>query len=769
MVARALALLLASGVGFLTAAQAAASATDTPAAELAPVADAATVLQRPIAPLEHGWAYRWGDSPLEPDGRPAWATGTGTGTGADQWIGIHFPSNPPGRDGREHVWYRVPLPPMDWRDPALFIFSVDILVEVYLDGERLYHFGDFDAEGHGAFVGWPWHLISLPRDAGGKTLYFRIFSDYKDIGLWGDILLGERIELVERVLAQSLERLVTGGFSLLIAVLALVLAPLERSRHGFGAIALFAAASSAMLFSSAPASTLMLNRPLLWEFVGAGGYYLIPVAIAWLLEQWLRPARSSLLVLVRWVHIAYFIGALGLAWLGWVSLANTYPLFDALFTITLVAMMVPALRLAQAGTLEQKLILSAVALLDILLLLDLAVAHSLLPWTEIPLAWGVLAFSLVIVIISVRHFAATQRELARLNASLESQVTARTSELERMVEREGARAQLLEIENRKSAELDALIMQLQGCQRLSASEAVLADALPGLCDPLSGTFYLRTAGRHIGQGTSWGPRAPDLDESLTATTMRQESEAQSVDIDASASSQVWPFRLHYEHPQLGDTDLGLLLIRSPMDSRSSSTAEDIDFWWRVLGRSVERINLTLSLLALQDGLRVLSYEDGLTGLKNRRFLDEMLVREIAVAQRQSSPLSLLICDVDHFKRFNDTHGHAAGDEALKQVAVRLRQVFRDTDLICRYGGEEFVLLLPSAESAPARERGETLRAQVASEPILYEGQPLAPVTVSIGIASYPDPVSDPKDLMARADEALYRAKESGRNRIELAT
>lgn len=717
-----------------------------------------------IAAVDAGWDYRWGDSPLSPDGTPVWALA------ADDrhWTAIDFPSNPPQRHGRENIWYRVPVPDFEARDPALFIFSVDLIVEVYLDGRRLYRFGDFDSEGRGAFAGWPWHLIALPQDAGGKMLYFRIYSNYKDIGLWGEILLGERLDLLRRVIEQSVERLITSGFSLLIALLALLFAPLERNTRGFGAIALFAFGSGLMVLSGAQANLLVLNRPLLWEYLGASGYFLIPIAIASLLEQWLHPSASRLLVAIRWLHLCYLFGAIGLAWLGWISLADTYPVFDAIFTLTLVLMLLPALKLARSGNSDQQLILIAVALLAVLLLLDMAVAHGVLAWRQVPLAWGVLGFSLAIVVISIRHFRTTQRELAVLNTSLERQVRARTAELEQLAAREARRARMLELENRKSAELERLITRLQGCERLAASEAVLSDALPVLCSPLSGGFFrIPSAGQSPEPRASWGAR-PDLRADDRKSELAPVEEAVREPAARPGDPRRWAFRLHYEHPNLGDLDFGLLIVRGPEKNGPFACGDEPGLWRDILRRAVEKINLTLSLLALQDELRILSYEDGLTGLKNRRFLDEMLARETAVAERQQRPLSLLICDVDHFKPFNDSHGHAAGDAALKQVAAQISRVFRDTDLVCRYGGEEFLVLMPAADGDAARERGEALREQVAAASIQHRGASLGQVTISIGIASYPEPVGDARALMLRADQALYRAKQGGRNRVELA-
>src|SRR5690554_7813760 len=107
-------------------------------------------------------------------------------TDAVQWQAIDFTANPPGRNGQENIWYKTLIPQDEWRDPVLYISSIDLIVEAYVDGKRIYHYGEFDAEGKGRFEGWPWHMIPLPADAAGKPIYFRIYSDYIDIGFWGE-------------------------------------------------------------------------------------------------------------------------------------------------------------------------------------------------------------------------------------------------------------------------------------------------------------------------------------------------------------------------------------------------------------------------------------------------------------------------------------------------------------------------------------------------------------------------------------------------------
>ena len=157
-------------------------------------------------------------------------------------------------------------------------------------------------------------------------------------------------------------------------------------------------------------------------------------------------------------------------------------------------------------------------------------------------------------------------------------------------------------------------------------------------------------------------------------------------------------------------------------------------------------------------------EDALTGLASRRVAARRLEAEFMRAQRSGVPLSVLMLDLDYFKRINDRHGHAEGDRVLKQFAARLRDELRGVDLAARYGGEEFLAILPGAGAAEAGRAAERVRARTAS---FDEDDPLAPpsCTVSIGIATW-RPDDTPEALLARADAALYRAKAGGRNRCE---
>jgi diguanylate cyclase (GGDEF)-like protein len=161
--------------------------------------------------------------------------------------------------------------------------------------------------------------------------------------------------------------------------------------------------------------------------------------------------------------------------------------------------------------------------------------------------------------------------------------------------------------------------------------------------------------------------------------------------------------------------------------------------------------------------------DPLTGLHNRRYLDETLPRELQRAERAGQPVGIIMLDIDHFKRFNDTYGHDAGDTVLRAVGAFLKEHTRGADIACRYGGEEFTLVLPGASLADTQQRAEELRAGIQTLAVQHGEQPLAQVTISLGVAVFPAHGTTAESLIRAADQALYQAKRNGRNRIEVVT
>jgi diguanylate cyclase (GGDEF)-like protein len=183
-------------------------------------------------------------------------------------------------------------------------------------------------------------------------------------------------------------------------------------------------------------------------------------------------------------------------------------------------------------------------------------------------------------------------------------------------------------------------------------------------------------------------------------------------------------------------------------------------------RSGERVlALQENLLQAQDALRHQATHDHLTGLYNRKMILEHLEMELRRVKRTSAPLAIAIADVDHFKRINDTHGHSAGDVVLRRVASLMRSVLRDYEWVGRYGGEEFLVVLPGCDVEAGTRAAERARSQVGSE-VLQVGRMRLGVTLSIGVAWTGASGDELETLILDADEALYRAKACGRNRVE---
>jgi diguanylate cyclase (GGDEF)-like protein len=183
----------------------------------------------------------------------------------------------------------------------------------------------------------------------------------------------------------------------------------------------------------------------------------------------------------------------------------------------------------------------------------------------------------------------------------------------------------------------------------------------------------------------------------------------------------------------------------------------------------EQLALALGNARLRESLRRQSVLDPLTGLFNRRYFEETLRRELARSRRMASPLSLVVLDVDHFKRVNDGYGHAAGDAVLRAIAQLVRQSIRDCDVACRYGGEELVILMPDCSQPDAARRAESLRADLAGAPPMLDGSGPDAITASFGVAEFPIHGPDAEALFRAADKALYQAKREGRNRVVAAS
>lgn len=211
----------------------------------------------------------------------------------------------------------------------------------------------------------------------------------------------------------------------------------------------------------------------------------------------------------------------------------------------------------------------------------------------------------------------------------------------------------------------------------------------------------------------------------------------------------------------GDT-IGVLHLQTPLESEQLSAKQP-------LAEAIsEQIALALANLSLQETLKRQSIRDPLTGLFNRRYLEESFERELSRAVRKQHMVGVIMFDIDHFKEFNDTHGHDAGDAVLHKLGTFLLEQFRGEDIACRYGGEEFTLILPEVTLDSVRERANSLREAVKQLDVYHHGKLLSKFTLSLGIAVFPDKGTDPETLLRAADQALYLAKQEGRDRVVVA-
>ena len=241
---------------------------------------------------------------------------------------------------------------------------------------------------------------------------------------------------------------------------------------------------------------------------------------------------------------------------------------------------------------------------------------------------------------------------------------------------------------------------------------------------------------------------------------------------------------------LGAYLLGLTLVR-PLDrltgGASKVAAGDLEVDLPVLSRSevgyltevfndmVARLRqgreelaaINKTLRKKNKELHELSITDSLTGLYNRKHLMETLDNEVARSERHKHDFAVLVIDIDHFKEYNDTYGHLAGDEVLSRLASVFKKSVRSCDYVARYGGEEFILVLPEIGPKDGVKAAERIRKKVVKEKFAGDGKPIQ-VTVSVGVASYPKDGDDPQAIIRHADAALYQAKESGRNQVVLA-
>jgi diguanylate cyclase (GGDEF)-like protein len=330
--------------------------------------------------------------------------------------------------------------------------------------------------------------------------------------------------------------------------------------------------------------------------------------------------------------------------------------------------------------------------------------------------------------------------------------------------------------NRETGLLSDLNEWLQSCNSLSELYQMVAEFLGRLLPACAGSLYIYANSRDVLESAkAWNggkmlpAMHPDdcwgLRRGRPYTFGENEIDFLCAHVDPSVKSEYCciPILAHGETIGLLHLEFGGDRSSNGEEARREAVAEQ-----RRLGIvCAEQISLAIANVKLRDQLRDQSIRDVLTGLFNRRYMLETCRREFARAARTGQSISILSIDVDNFKQYNDNHGHDAGDMVLRAVGNCLENLFRTEDIPCRFGGEEFVVILPGAEADAAARRAEQFRNKVEGLVVRYLDKNLPGITVSIGVAVFPKAGDNPQAVLKVADEALYRAKENGRNRVEL--
>ncbi|MBF6022877.1 sensor domain-containing diguanylate cyclase [Lysobacter niastensis] len=310
---------------------------------------------------------------------------------------------------------------------------------------------------------------------------------------------------------------------------------------------------------------------------------------------------------------------------------------------------------------------------------------------------------------------------------------------------------------------------LQSCQTVDEAMRVTAQVVTELLPGTGGRCYVLRASQNLAEAMSTFGESPlrsdDMLEPDRCWALRRgqphhtggrHGQVRCTHVHGNATSAEGAWTLCVPLIAQGNS-LGLLHVSGDggSDGERGTIAEAV----------AEQLSLAMMNLQLRETLRVQSLRDSLTGLFNRRYLEENLQRELLRCERRGLPLSVIMLDVDHFKRFNDQHGHVAGDALLARVGHTLQGLTRNEDIACRYGGEEFAIVLPETTREVALQRAEEIRQAIASTTVLHMRKTLGPTTASLGVATFPEDGDSPVVLVERADAALYRAKAAGRDRI----
>ena len=332
----------------------------------------------------------------------------------------------------------------------------------------------------------------------------------------------------------------------------------------------------------------------------------------------------------------------------------------------------------------------------------------------------------------------------------------------------------LEERNRQNSIMSEMRELLQSCSTIQEMPPIITVSITKLFPNADGALFLMNNSRTDLQSVAkWGDFPEEVDENIfkpdACWGLRRGRIHEVEDV------KIGPICPHLKHPPFapymclpliakGDI-LGLLHLRIKPSTSGEDSWNTIADLKETVVIFAEYLSLSIANIRLWERLTDQSIRDPLTGLFNRRYMEETIQREILRAAKNQTKIGIIMADIDHFKSFNDTHGHKAGDELLLKLADFFKFEIRGSDIACRYGGEEFILILPGASTEGAYKRAEHLREEVKNLKVYFHDQLLSSITLSMGIAIYPDHGIELNDLIQVTDTALYKAKEQGRDRV----
>jgi diguanylate cyclase (GGDEF)-like protein/PAS domain S-box-containing protein len=353
-------------------------------------------------------------------------------------------------------------------------------------------------------------------------------------------------------------------------------------------------------------------------------------------------------------------------------------------------------------------------------------------------------------------------------SKLMQEETRRTNEtLTKMVKK-------LEEQRQQSAILTEMRDMLQACSKMEETAPIIMGYMKKLFPKSRGALFLLSNSRSDLESIAvWGGYPTNADDNIfspDACWGLRRGRAHVVD-----NIDIGPICTHLNHtptspymclPLMAKGDiLGLLHLMNDFNIKDSGQDQAMADLREMADTLSQYLSLSLANVKLSESLSMQSIQDPQSGLYNRRFMEESLQREISRAVRKQTPIGIIMSDLDHFKKFNDIYGHAAGDKIITQIGKLLKDKFRGSDIACRYGGEEFLVILPESSLDDTIKRAENLREDVRKMEVVFQGKILGSLTISIGVASYPANGIKIDELLRVADTALYKAKQEGRDRV----